>query len=54
VVCGSIVEIESRRILKYPGNYSRYLDPPPRLSVSARQSRAAWARLIKKVYDTDP
>jgi hypothetical protein len=22
--------------------------------VSARQSRAAWARLIKKVYDADP
>jgi hypothetical protein len=23
------------------------------MSVSAKQSRAAWARLIKKVYDTD-
>ena len=26
----------------------------PELSVSAKQSRAAWARLIKKVYDADP
>ena len=26
----------------------------PELSVSAKQSRAAWARLIKKVYDSDP
>jgi hypothetical protein len=26
----------------------------PELSVSARQSRAAWVRLIKKVYDADP
>jgi hypothetical protein len=24
------------------------------LSVSAKQSRAAWARLIKKVYEADP
>ena len=29
-------------------------EPKPQLSVSARQSRAAWARLIKKVYDADP
>ena len=28
-------------------------EPPPELSVSAKQSRAAWARLIKKVYDAD-
>jgi hypothetical protein len=27
---------------------------PGELSVSAKQSRAAWARLIKKVYDADP
>ena len=27
---------------------------PVELSVSAKQSRAAWARLIKKVYYTDP
>jgi hypothetical protein len=27
---------------------------PVELSVSAKQSRAAWARLIKKVYDADP
>jgi hypothetical protein len=26
----------------------------PELSVSAKQSRAAWARLIKKIYDVDP
>jgi hypothetical protein len=26
----------------------------PELSVSAKHSRAAWARLIKKVYDADP
>jgi len=26
---------------------------PVELSVSAKQSRAAWARLIKKVYDAD-
>jgi hypothetical protein len=29
-------------------------EPKPELSVSAKQSRAAWARLIKKVYETDP
>ena len=29
-------------------------EPGPELSVSAKQSRAAWARLIKKVYDADP
>jgi hypothetical protein len=29
-------------------------EPQPELSVSAKQSRAAWARLIKKVYDSDP
>jgi hypothetical protein len=29
-------------------------EPQPELSVSARQSRAAWARLIKKVYEADP
>lgn len=29
-------------------------EPQPELSVSAKQSRAAWARLIKKVYDADP
>ena len=29
-------------------------EPKPGLSVSAKQSRAAWARLIKKVYDADP
>jgi hypothetical protein len=28
--------------------------PQPELSVSARHSRAAWARLIKKVYEADP
>jgi hypothetical protein len=28
-------------------------EPKPELSISARQSRAAWARLIKKVYNTD-
>jgi hypothetical protein len=28
--------------------------PQPRLSVSLKQSRAAWARLIKKVYEADP
>ena len=28
-------------------------EPPPQMSVSAKQSRAAWARLIKKVYDAD-
>ena len=28
--------------------------PPPELSVSAKQSRIAWARLIRKVYDADP
>jgi hypothetical protein len=29
-------------------------EPQPELSVSARHSRAAWARLIKKVYEADP
>jgi hypothetical protein len=29
-------------------------EPKPQLSVSAKQSRAAWARLIKKVYQADP
>jgi hypothetical protein len=29
-------------------------EPQPELSVSAKQSRAAWARLIKKVYEADP
>jgi hypothetical protein len=29
-------------------------EPQPQLSVSASQSRAAWARLIKKVYEADP
>jgi len=29
-------------------------EPQPELSVSAKQSRAAWARLIKKVYGADP
>jgi hypothetical protein len=29
-------------------------EPKPELSVSAKQSRAAWARLIKKVYEADP
>ena len=37
---------------------SFHVGPPeehkPELSVSARQSRAAWARLIKKLYDADP
>ncbi len=28
--------------------------PQPELSVSVKQSRAAWARLIKKVYEVDP
>ncbi len=28
--------------------------PQPELSVSVKQSRAAWARLIKKVYEADP
>ena len=28
-------------------------EPPPQLSVSAKQSRAAWARLIKKVCAAD-
>ena len=28
--------------------------PQPELSVSAKQSRAAWARLIQKVYEADP
>ena len=28
-------------------------EPPPELSVSAKQSRAAWARLIKKLYHAD-
>ena len=28
-------------------------EPQPELSASAKQSRAAWARLIKKVYDAD-
>ena len=29
-------------------------EPQPELSVSVKQSRAAWARLIKKVYEADP
>lgn len=29
-------------------------EPTPELSASAKQSRAAWARLIKKVHDADP
>jgi hypothetical protein len=29
-------------------------EPQPELSVSARQSRAAWARLIKKICEADP
>ena len=29
-------------------------EPKPELSVSAKQSRAAWARLVKKTYDADP
>jgi len=29
-------------------------EPKPQLSVSAKQSRAAWARLIKKIYEADP
>jgi hypothetical protein len=29
-------------------------EPQPELSASAKQSRAAWARLIKKVYEADP
>jgi hypothetical protein len=29
-------------------------EPQPELSVSAKHSRAAWARLIKKVYEADP
>ena len=29
-------------------------EPQPELSVSAKQSRAAWARLIKKVYEANP
>jgi hypothetical protein len=28
--------------------------PKPEPSVSAMHSRAAWARLIKKVYEVDP
>ena len=28
-------------------------EPKPQLSVSAEQSRAAWARLIKKVDEVD-
>ena len=29
-------------------------EPKPELSVSAKQSRVAWARLIKKVHEADP
>jgi hypothetical protein len=29
-------------------------EPQPELSVSVKQSRAAWARLIQKVYEADP
>ena len=29
-------------------------EPQPELSVPARESRAAWARLINKVYEADP
>jgi len=29
-------------------------EPKPELSVSAKQSRAAWARLTMKIYDADP
>ena len=42
----------------HPAEPSLRIGPPeqpqPQLSVSAKQSRAAWARLIKKVYDADP
>jgi hypothetical protein len=42
----------------HPPQPSVRIGPPeelkPELSVSAKQSRAAWARLIKKVYDSDP
>jgi hypothetical protein len=43
-----------------PDSHSRLLrigppdEPQPELSVSAKHSRAAWARLIKKVYEADP
>jgi hypothetical protein len=29
-------------------------EPKPELSVSAKHSRAAWASLIKKIYEADP
>ena len=42
----------------YPPQPSVRIGPPeepqPEFSVSATQSRAAWARLIKKVYEADP